>query len=126
MKRLMFIVTAAVAILTVAPASAQTYEGPNAGVQVGPLGFGVGPMYGGGYANGALGGPSSYGYGGYTDYGSYGVPIYGYAMPLYGSVGPSGAYAAGNAYALGNDCPTTRQRIVTRNGRVIYRTRSSC
>jgi hypothetical protein len=151
---MLFAAAAAAALVAASPASAQTYyQGANAGgvgVQVGPFGFGAGPAYGpyggygayagpysdpywnnrrpGGYANGAGGGSWGTSSPRYTDYGSYGVPIYGGDGPAgYGSYGgPGDAYAAGSAYAYGNDCPTTRQRIVTRTGRVIYRNRMDC
>jgi hypothetical protein len=71
----------------------------------------------GGYANGALGGyaNSSNSYGGYAYPGGYGA--YGYADP----------YAAGNAfaYAPGSQCRRIRERV-TRNGRTITRTRTTC
>lgn len=49
MKKLFLVSTAAAALLTAAPATAQVYFGADpyygAGVQVGPLGFGLGPAY---------------------------------------------------------------------------------
>jgi hypothetical protein len=151
MTRLLFIVSTAAALVAAAPASAQnTYQGAQSGgvgVQVGP--YGVGPMYGGpgsygayaspysdpswnsyrpgGYANGAGGGSWGTSSPRYTDYGSYGAPMYGdYGPTGYGSFAYGGAYPPGSAFAYGNECPTTRQRVVTRTGRVIYRTRADC
>jgi hypothetical protein len=62
-RKIILATLAAAAVLTAVPASAQIYLGAGrggAGVQVGPLGFGVGPRYGyrnydnydGGYAYG--------------------------------------------------------------------------
>ena len=63
MRKIILATLAAAAVLAAVPASAQIYLGAGrggAGVQVGPLGFGVGPRYGyrdydsydGGYAYG--------------------------------------------------------------------------
>jgi hypothetical protein len=121
MKKLLIAAAAAAALVAATPASAQIYLGAQAGgggVLAGPYDSGAryaDPYWNrstpGGYANGAGGG--AYGSGSYG-YGSYGS--YGYTDP----------YAAGSAYAYGADCPRVRERIVTRSGRVIYRTRSSC
>ncbi len=49
MRKLLFATAATVAMVIAVPASAQVYFGAGpggAGVEVGPLGFGVGPRYG--------------------------------------------------------------------------------
>jgi hypothetical protein len=71
MRRILFATLAAAAVFTAAPASAQFYLGAGpggAGVQVGPLGFGVGPRYG--YRN-----YDRYGYRGYDNDYAYGCPV---------------------------------------------------
>jgi hypothetical protein len=48
MRKLLFAAAAAAALVAAVPASAQVYMGADpgdAGVQVGPFGFGVGPRY---------------------------------------------------------------------------------
>ena len=68
MRKIILATLAAAAVLAAVPASAQIYLGAGrggAGVQVGPLGFGIGPRYG--YRN-----YDSYNYdGGYA----YGCPL---------------------------------------------------
>jgi hypothetical protein len=68
MRKIILATLAAAAVLAAVPASAQIYLGGDrggAGVQVGPLGFGVGPRYGyrhyDSYSYGAYGGDYAYG-----------------------------------------------------------------
>jgi hypothetical protein len=99
MTKLLFVAVAAVALGVAAPASAQVFIGSDyggAGVQVGPLGVGVGPRF------------SDDRYVGRRGYDGYGYR--------------RGYYA--NAYD--NDCRMIRSRVVTRNGNVVYRTRRIC
>jgi hypothetical protein len=68
MRKILFATLAAATVFAATPASAQFYLGGGpggAGVQVGPLGFGVGPRYG----------YRSYGYRNYDEDYAYGCPL---------------------------------------------------
>jgi hypothetical protein len=41
-------------------------------------------------------------------------------------VGPRYGWRGDEYYAYGADCPVVRERIVTSDGRVIYRTQRAC
>lgn len=91
MKKLLLGVAAAATLAMAAPASAQVYFGADpdgVGVQVGPIGAGVGPRY-------------------WDHRHSYRGHAY------------RGAYAYG-------DCRVVRSRVVTPNGRVVWRSRQVC
>ncbi len=92
MKRLLFGVAAAALFAAFTPANAQVYLGADpggVGVQVGPLGVGVGPDY-------------------------WGDPYWRHRQ-----------WREDYAYAA-PECRIVRQRIVTRHGHVIWRTRRDC
>jgi hypothetical protein len=67
MRKIVFATLAAAAVFAAVPASAQVYLGAGpggAGVQVGPLGFGIGPRYGyRNYDNGYRNYDNDYAYG---------------------------------------------------------------
>jgi|SRR5262245_11156329 len=123
MRKLLFAAASMAALVAAVPASAQapfsgemSYGGSDP--WYGSYGYSNTP-YGAGGANGAAAWwsyrPSGSAYGSYGGpYGNYGGP---YAYP------GAGAYGA---YAYGADCPRVRQRIVTPNGRVVYRMRDAC
>jgi hypothetical protein len=101
MKKLLFAATAAAALVSATPASAQLYIDADpwgTAVQIGPFGFGVGPRYDyrpGWYDGYYYDGPHTYGTTGY------------------------------NVYVPG-DCRLMRERVVLADGRVIFRTRREC
>ena len=101
MKKLLFVVAAAATLGLAVPANAQVFFGGDAygaGVQLGPVGVGVGPRFSGDRRDG------------YRSNGYYRGDRYGYRS---------------NAYYRG-DCRQIRSRVVRRDGRVVYRTQQVC
>lgn len=99
MNKLAFGLVTAAVLAIAAPASAQLFIGADpygTGVQVGPLGVGVGSRFSNDDYDGRRG---------YYDH--------------------RRGYDA-NAYYSGENCRLIRSRIVTPSGRVIYRTRQTC
>jgi hypothetical protein len=98
-KRLLFVVAAVATLGLAAPAGAQVFMGADSGgvgVQLGPLGVGVGPRFSD---------DRYYRHQGYYD-------------------GRAGYDA--NASYYGGDCRLVRSRYVTPRGRVVFRTRRIC